>query len=458
MIECELNIYNTKDDLYNNLIPKKGKKHTNDLYSSKREDLITQMLIDKLHLELNKDQRFEAGRKVNFYEISFFGQDDKDKNKTKLIQEKKILKKGSSQEEIFIVNGIDYTIKLEMYNTRVTRKKTQEEIEDSNNKKEDTKTLVTEKSTQKSKSQSENKFSTSDTQNENNDSFYRRLKDDYKGMHYIMTITYTNHEVDGNVITLEDIDIKNKFGEILFYPKDDNSKIKKDSKILIEVKQNATLKEIFDQMKKLMEDFRILLPNEQFYYFGFVNEGNAKSNLNENEFIEIIQKTEIQNPNFKIFLFTLKDNKIFDFDLKDNADYSVHFRNEIKNEIEIMKNEMDTKINTKINGLKEDMDTKINGLKKDMDTKINGLKDDVNKQINGLKEDMDTKINGLKKDMDTNINGLKDDVNKQINGLKGEMNNLKDNMAAQFKSLSDMIRGLIKNNDINEQNQEQNKK
>ena len=427
MIECELDAYNTIEDLYNNLMPKKGKKN-NNAYSSKREDLITQMLIDKLHLELNKDQRFEAGRKVNFYEISFFGQDDKDKNKTKLIQEKKILKKGSSQEEIFIVNGIDYTIKLEMYNARVTRKKTKEEIVDSNNKEEDTKTLVTEKSTQKSKSQSENKFSTSDTQNENNDSFYRRLKDDYKGMHYIMTITYTNHEVDGNVITLEDIDIKNKFGEILFYPKDDNSKIKKDSKILIEVKQNATLNEIFDQMKKLMEDFRILLPNEQFYYFGFVNEGNAKSNLNENEFIEIIQKTEIQNPNFKIFLFTLKDNKIFDFDLKDNADYSVHFRNEIKNEIEIMKNEM----NTKINGL---------------DTKINGLK-----------EDMDTKINGLKKDMDTNINGLKDDVNKQINGLKGEMNNLKDNMAAQFKSLSDMIRGLIKNNDINEQNQEQNKK
>ena len=27
----------------------------------------TQMLIDKLHLELNKDQRFEAGRKVNYW-------------------------------------------------------------------------------------------------------------------------------------------------------------------------------------------------------------------------------------------------------------------------------------------------------------------------------------------------------------------------------------------------------
>lgn len=395
MIECELNVYNTTDDLYNNLI-QKSKKHTNTLYSSKREDLITQMLIDKLHLELNKDKKFEAGRKLYFYEISFYELDDEDKNKTKLIQEKKILKKGSSQKEIFNVNGIDYTIALEMYNVHVKRKKTPEEIEKDNNKNEDTITLATEKSTQKSKSR--DKFSTSDTQTENIEFFHRKVKDYYKGKHYTIAIAYTNNEVDGNVITLEDIDIKNKLGEIMYYPKEDNSKIKKDSKILIELKQNATLEQIFDQMTKLMEDFKILLPNEKFYYFGFVNEDNAKKDLNENEFIERIQKTEIQNPNFKVFLFTIKDNKIFDFDLKDNADYSVHFRNEIKNEIEIMKN--------------------------DTDTKINDLKEDMNNKINDLKEDI---------------------------------NNFKNEMTIQFKSLFDMI-GELKNNDKDKQNPEQNKK
>ena len=138
---------------------------------------------------------------------------------------------------------------------------------------------------------------------------------------------------------------------------------------------------------------------------GFVNEGNAKNNLNENEFIEKIKITEKQNPNFKVFLFTIKDNKIFDCDLKDNADYTVHFRNEIKNEIEIMK---------------DDTDTKINGLKNEMNEKINGLKN----EINGLKNE---------------INGLKNDMNEKINGLKNDMNDLRYFMTAQFKALSDSI-------------------
>ena len=440
MIECELDVYNTIEDLYNNLMPKKGKN--NNVYSSKREDLITQMLIDKLHLELNNDQKFEAGRQLYFYEISFFGPDNEDKNKTKLIKEEKFLKTGSSQKVFFEANGINYTIKLEKLTTHITRDKTEKEKENSINKNEKTITLKTEKSQHKSKSG--DKFSTSDTQNENDESFCRRVKDDYDGTRYTMTITYTSHEVDGNVISLEDIDIKNKLGEILFYPKEDNTKIKKDSKILIEAKQNATLEEIFEQMTKLMEDFKILLPNEKFYYFGFVNESNAKKNLNENEFIAKIQKTEIQNPNFKIFLFTLKDNKIFDFDLKDNADYPVHFRNEIKNEIEIMKSET----NTKINGLKNEMNEKINGLKEDM----NGLKNDVDTKINGLKEDMNEKINGLKGEM----NALKEDVNAKIGGLTKDINDLRNDMATQFKTLFDLIKGL-KNDDKDKQSQDQNK-
>ena len=434
MLECELNVYNTIDDLYNNLMPKKGKKHPNNFFSFKREIAITQMLIDKLNLKLNEDPKFELGRKLYFYEISYFKTDDKDKDKMKLIQEKKILKKGSSQKEIFGVNGINYTISLEMFNVHVQRKKTQKEMKNNSKKQEDTITLATEKTEQKSKSKLENNFSTSDTQTENNVSFYRRFKDDYEGNHYTMKIIYTSHEVDGNVITLEDIDIRNKLGEILYYPKEDNSKIKNDSKILIEVKQNATLEILFTQMSKLMEDFKIILPKENFYYFGFVNEGNAKNNLNENEFIEKIKITEKQNPNFKVFLFTIKDNKIFDCDLKDNADYTVHFRNEIKNEIEIMK---------------DDTDTKINGLKNEMNEKINGLKNEMNEKINGLKNE----INGLKNE----INGLKNDMNEKINGLKNDMNDLRYFMTAQFKALSDSIIEL-KDDNRGKKNHEQNKK
>ena len=192
MLECELNVYNTIDDLYNNLMPKKGKKHPNNFFSFKREIAITQMLIDKLNLKLNEDPKFELGRKLYFYEISYFKTDDKDKDKIKLIQEKKILKKGSSQEEIFGVNGINYTISLEMFNVHVQRKKTQKEMKNNSKKQEDTITLATEKTEQKSKSKLENNFSTSDTQTENNVSFYRRFKDDYEGNHYTMKIIYTN--------------------------------------------------------------------------------------------------------------------------------------------------------------------------------------------------------------------------------------------------------------------------
>ena len=461
MFDYELNEYNHIDDIYNNLMRKKTNKPPRDSYPFKREDLITQMLMDKLQLQLNKDPKFEFGRKIYYYEISFFGPDDSDENKMQLIKEKKILKKGSSQEEIFIVNGINYTIYLEMHNTHVKRKKTLEEMKKlTNNKNEDTNTitLATEKSTQKSKSG--DRFSTSDTQTENIDIFYRRVVDDYEGKHYIMTITYTNHEVDGNLIALEDFDIKNKLGEILYYPKGDTTKIKKDSKILIEVKQNATLEIIFSQMSKLMKNFMILLPDEKFYYFGFVNENNAKNNLNENEFLAKIQKTENQNPNFKVFLFTIKNNKIFDFDLKDRADYSVHFRNEIKSQIEIMKNDMNDKIsglkddvNNKISGLKDDVNNKISGLKDAMDAKIIRLKDEIDAKIIGLNEDMNKKIDNLKGEM----NGLKVDLNAKINGLKTDINDLKNDMTNQFKALFDMISGL-KDNDKNKKNQDQNKK
>ena len=85
------------------------------------------------------------------------------------------------------------------------------------------------------------------------------------------------------------------------------TKIKKDSKILIEVKQNTSLNTLFNQMKEVMEDLKILLTKENFYYFGFVNDNNInKINLGENDLIVIIKKYEIMNPNFKIFLFIIK--------------------------------------------------------------------------------------------------------------------------------------------------------
>ena len=91
---------------------------------------------------------------------------------------------------------------------------------------------------------------------------------------------YTNCEVDGNVVTKEAVNVINILGDILYYPKtEDVTKIEKGAKILIEVKQNPSLSIIFEQMKKTVNKIKILLPNEKYYYFGFLNDVKAKNEV-----------------------------------------------------------------------------------------------------------------------------------------------------------------------------------
>ena len=93
-------------------------------------------------------------------------------------------------------------------------------------------------------------------------------------------------------------------------------------------------------MKKLVNDFKILLPNEKYYYFGFVNEATAKKDLNEKELFDDITKLLSDNPNFKIFLFSIKDNKFLGLNLSDQADYSTHFYNLIENKMQNVDSKM----------------------------------------------------------------------------------------------------------------------
>ena len=65
----------------------------------------------------------------------------------------------------------------------------------------------------------------------------------------------------------------------------------------------------------------------------------AKEGLNEVEFLEKIKEYE-KTYNFRIFLFILKNNTLFDLQLEDQVDYSVHFRNESKKEIDAIKQEI----------------------------------------------------------------------------------------------------------------------
>lgn len=47
----------------------------------------------------------------------------------------------------------------------------------------------------------------------------------------------------------------------------------------MEVKQNTSLKTLFIQITKVIKDFKLFLPNEKYYYFGFINEMNSKNGL-----------------------------------------------------------------------------------------------------------------------------------------------------------------------------------
>ena len=448
MFEYELPEYNDFHKLYNNLMSKEKADTNITTDSTKREDLITQMLMDNLGLELSKDSRFVKGRFIFYYDISYY----KEKNQNPIIKNVKILKTSKEQDFNFQVNGIEYKIELNQKNSRVCRNKTEKET---NNPNDDTLSLHT------IKTNTSEKHNMSATQkNEKDTNFYtKKFKDTINNENYVLEITHTNHEVDGYLITKEDINIRDSLKQLLYYPiievespeteveslkndeeskkeekesesnhenvdskvtekkeptgenympekqnikekpenndghrvnilneslKDEKlaktvedindieelTKIKKKSKILIEVKQNTTLVTLFDQIKTTINDLKIILPDEKFYYFGFVNEANAKSGLKERDFKENIKNFELHNPNYKIFLFIIKDNTFFDLPLDDKADYPTAYRNEIKKEIKEMKKE--------IKEMKNQFTSEIKEIKTDIEEIKNNIQDLMN--------------------------------------------------------------------------------
>ena len=76
--EYELYLNNDYDFLYKNLMEEPTEKNKDkdetDIYSHKREDLIDQMLMDKLNLSKNVDNRFVKGRTIYYYDISFISE------------------------------------------------------------------------------------------------------------------------------------------------------------------------------------------------------------------------------------------------------------------------------------------------------------------------------------------------------------------------------------------------
>jgi regulator of replication initiation timing len=438
MFEYELNDYFDYNQLYKDLMSKdtaKSKIETaksnkvTTTNSNGREGLISQMMMDKFDLDLNKDKKFENGRIIRFYVIICLN------DKGEILKETKIAKINNNQKTTFEVNDIKYSIELRTQNSTIRR------IEDDDGKSEITlKSYKSFKSDNKSLDEfsidSTNK-SEDDKMKKNEKFIARELLDNINGKTYYFRIYYTSHEIDGNLIAKNDIDLKEGLQDIIYYPNLESAKkeeehkkieesnkieekpskmegltkIKKGSKILIEVKQNTTLEILFGQMETFLKDYSILFPNEQYYYLGFVNSVKAKNIPNEEKFVERIKECEKVNPNFKIFLFTIKDNILFDLELADKANYSLYFRNEVKREIKELKDKVDT-LTTEMGSMKTEMGS--------MKTEMGSMKTEMGS--------MKTEISKLRKDVDS---------------LKDDNKSLRKEMKDQFESLKNMIMDLM---------------
>ena len=201
MYEYELSEYNDFHKLYNNLMVEEIKTDNIITDSTKREDLITQMLMDNLGLELSKDTRFVKGRFIYYYDISYYKEGDE----KKIIKNAKILKTSKEQEFFFKVNGIEYKIKLNHKNPQVHRNKLEKEKtkeEKTNGSQEETLSLHSMKTNKSDKS---DRYNDLQEDGKNTNFSTKRLKDTLNDGTYVLKITHTNHEVDGYVIAKEDI-------------------------------------------------------------------------------------------------------------------------------------------------------------------------------------------------------------------------------------------------------------
>lgn len=399
--EYELYLNNDYDFLYKNLMEEPTEKNKDkdetDIYSHKREDLIDQMLMDKLNLSKNVDNRFVKGRTIYYYDISFISEI---KNKIKHFIKIKTQKNMNFDFDVTIDNEtFNYSIFINDKNVKVNRnpnkvdeeENTERRIQNQNEKSEEIFEIDTTKASKddlqmkeeiKNNDGSNRSTSSILDNNQNNkpiqlksvrnsefnekfdikkedECFYFRIVTDIiNGITYYLVIDLKLHEVDGNLQSNEIIDLKKELGDILFYPKKEIIKIEKNAKILIEVKQNAPLRTIFGQMKVLMDDLKKILPNEKYCYFGFVNKIESLNESDEKVLIDEIKKYEEENGYFKIFLFILENNKIFDLELSDNIDYALHFRNELNKKIDAKFGE----IKDEIKDMRVEMKNEIDGL------------------------------------------------------------------------------------------------
>ena len=393
--------------LYNNLMEEETNYMNNNTIktnSHKREDIITQILADKGGFRINNDPSlFYEEREIWYLKIKVTKNSETDIVKTSTqIRNKKQFKTTIELDETAPKISYEININKDNYITIYNEKK--ESISFYNSKMGGSENL--------SKISTGKKSSSSICSNQSkkskiiiNNCFDFIFRDQTHGDDtYYIAIKQRSHEIDGSLIANNTIkDLKNIVGNIIYYPRDIEStpiQIFKGQKVLIEIKQNTTLRKLFRQMKKLIEDI-YEISKENYIYLGFVNkecslECFSKNDKNEENalenFIKEIKETIEKYKNFNICLLIIENNKFLGNSLEDRADYPFYYYNLTSQQIDNKMNALETKIDDKIKGIQ----TEIKGIQteiKGMKNKINDIDSKMEKILELLNNKIGTKNN-----------------------------------------------------------------
>ena len=420
--------------LYNNLMEEETNYMNNNTIktnSHKREDIITQILADKGGFRINNDPSlFYEEREIWYLKIKVTKNSETDIVKTSTqIRNKKQFKTTIELDETAPKISYEININKDNYITIYNEKK--ESISFYNSKMGGSENL--------SKISTGKKSSSSICSNQSkkskiiiNNCFDFIFRDQTHGDDtYYIAIKQRSHEIDGSLIANNTInDLKNIVGNIIYYPRDIEStpiQIFKGQKVLIEIKQNTTLRKLFRQMKKLIEDI-YEISKENYIYLGFVNkecslECFSKNDKNEENalenFIKEIKETIEKYKNFNICLLIIENNKFLGNSLEDRADYPFYYYNLTSQQIDNKMNALETKIDNKMNALETKIDNKMNALETKIDDKIKGIQTEI-KGIQTEIKGMKNKINDIDSKMEKILELLNNKIGTKNNNSSGQ--------------------------------------
>lgn len=329
--------------------------------STQRESLIVQKLKDELELSINKNERFTNIREIFFFRVSYL-------NSNREVIKQNVYENKDEQDIIFIVNeNQQYKISIKQQEVKVFRK---------GKEKDDYKQL---KKSSLSGSESRTYKSTKSSSNNKKFIYFSRT---YQDDEFFLKVEHTKHEVDGNLKVKNKIyNMEKTLGDYLYYPKDVGINMDEGEQILVEVKQNTTFKILLNQMEVLVKDFKVLLPEQKFNYFGFVNEESSNKDSEEKDIIDYIRNILSYNNNFKIFLFVIKKNELLGLSLNDQIDYPTHYYNVIEKKMAEMKTEVKTEIG-KVKTEIKDIKTEITKMKTEMEKMSKNIEFIIDKLLN----------------------------------------------------------------------------